>query len=90
MIQLTIFSYSLIFSFQVPFLRDLFVVTPLNWEEWKGVLLFSAPVIVIDEVCKFITRNYVNPPDAPGLLLDSKKNKKNHGLATNGDSKKSH
>lgn len=53
---------------QVPALRDLFVVTPLNWQEWKGVLLFSAPVIVIDEVCKWVTRNFVNPPDAPGLL----------------------
>lgn len=56
----------------VPFLRDLFVVVPLNWEEWKGVLAFSLPVIVIDEICKFITRNYVNPPDAPGFLEASK------------------
>ncbi|KAH0446017.1 hypothetical protein IEQ34_025151 [Dendrobium chrysotoxum] len=50
----------------VPFLRDLFVVVPLNWAEWKGVLAFSIPVIFIDEFCKYITRNYINPPDAPG------------------------
>jgi Ca2+ transporting ATPase len=66
----------------VPFLRDLFVVTPLNVQEWKGVMLFSAPVIVIDEVCKWITRNYINPPDAPGYLLES--TGKSNGHATNG------
>lgn len=70
----------------VPFLRDLFVVVPLNWEEWKGVLAFSLPVILIDEVCKFITRNYVNPPDAPGLLQSSS-NVKSNGHITH-DKKK--
>lgn len=66
----------------VPFLRDLFVVTPLNLQEWKGVMFFSAPVIVIDEICKWITRNYVNPPDAPGYLLES--TGKSNGHVTNG------
>jgi Ca2+ transporting ATPase len=70
----------------VPFLRDLFVVTPLNWQEWKGVLLFSAPVIVIDEICKWVTRNYVNPPDAPGLMLlkeeEAAKSKRSNGTVS--------
>jgi hypothetical protein len=52
-------------------------------------LLFSAPVIVIDEICKFITRNYVNPPDAPGLALLEEAAKKLGGATANGVSKKS-
>lgn len=35
--------------------QNLFAITPLNWVEWKAVLLISAPVILIDEVLKFIT-----------------------------------
>ena len=37
------------------YLQTLFAITPLNWTEWKAVLLISAPVLVIDEVLKFIT-----------------------------------
>jgi Ca2+ transporting ATPase len=36
-------------------LQALFAITPLNWAEWKAVLYLSAPVIVIDEVLKFIS-----------------------------------
>lgn len=39
----------------VPFFAQLFVIAPLEWTEWKAVLLISAPVIVIDEVLKFVT-----------------------------------
>jgi hypothetical protein len=35
--------------------QTLFQITPLNWAEWKAVLLFSAPVVVIDEILKFVT-----------------------------------
>lgn len=38
-----------------PFGQALFQITPLNWIEWKAVLFLSAPVLVIDEVLKFIT-----------------------------------
>lgn len=48
----------------IPFLRDLFVITPLNWQEWKAVLLISSPVILLDEACKYVTRNFVSPPEA--------------------------
>ncbi|EEB88477.1 hypothetical protein MPER_13666, partial [Moniliophthora perniciosa FA553] len=40
----------------------LFAITPLNWDEWKAVFYFSAPVLVIDEVLKFISATFVNPP----------------------------
>ncbi len=28
-----------------PFLQGLFSIVPLNWNEWKAVLLISAPVM---------------------------------------------
>ncbi|KAI8988309.1 SERCA-type calcium-translocating P-type ATPase [Mycotypha africana] len=46
----------------VPFFTKLFAIVPLNKEEWIAVLWISFPVIVIDEVLKFITRNWVEPP----------------------------
>ncbi|KAK8089793.1 calcium-translocating P-type ATPase [Apiospora hydei] len=42
----------------VPFLQGLFSILPLNWNEWKAVLIISAPVILIDEVLKFVERAY--------------------------------
>lgn len=40
----------------VPFLQTLFSILPLDWVEWKAVLVISAPVIVIDEVLKLAER----------------------------------
>ncbi|KZV91087.1 calcium ATPase [Exidia glandulosa HHB12029] len=45
----------------IPFFTTLFAITPLNWEEWRAVLWMSAPVLVIDEALKFVTRNFVDP-----------------------------
>ena len=41
------------------FNQSLFVITPLNWAEWKIVLALSFPVILIDEVLKLITINFI-------------------------------
>lgn len=35
--------------------QTLFQITPLNWAEWQAVLYLSAPVLVIDEVLKFLS-----------------------------------
>jgi len=43
----------------IPFLSKIFVIVPLNFEEWMGVLAISFPVIIIDEILKFISRKFV-------------------------------
>lgn len=45
----------------VPFFTKLFAIVPLNLEEWQGVVLISLPVILIDEILKWLSRNIVNP-----------------------------
>ena len=43
----------------VDIMSTIFQITPLNLVEWIAVLKFSMPVILIDEVLKFIARTYV-------------------------------
>lgn len=40
----------------IPLMQTVFGVSPLTWREWKLVLMFSFPVILIDEVLKCIGR----------------------------------
>lgn len=44
------------FILEVPFMKTIFRVTPLNLTEWMMVLKFSVPVILLDEVLKFVSR----------------------------------
>ncbi|KAF9373237.1 hypothetical protein CPB97_000710 [Podila verticillata] len=53
----------------VPFFSNLFMILPLNVEEWKAVVYISLPVIFIDELLKFISRTWIAPP-AKKLKLD--------------------
>ncbi|CAB4419859.1 unnamed protein product [Rhizophagus irregularis] len=46
----------------VPFFSNLFAIVPLNQEEWIAVLWISFPVIIIDEILKFVSRVFVAPP----------------------------
>lgn len=52
------------------FLQQLFSIIELNLEEWKWVILISAPVILIDEMLKFISRNYVTKNGASAFSSD--------------------
>jgi len=40
----------------VPFLASIFNIVPLSWPEWQLVILWSFPVIVIDEFLKLLAR----------------------------------
>lgn len=44
----------------VEFMSKVFSVTPLNGEEWWTVLQFSFPVILLDEILKFVSRRYID------------------------------
>lgn len=39
-----------------PFLAKIFAVCPLDWHDWVLVMTFSFPVILVDEVLKFVGR----------------------------------
>jgi len=44
-----------------PVLQGVFGIVPLSWEEWKVVIGWSAPIILIDEVLKFFERAFFMP-----------------------------
>ncbi len=41
--------------------QTVFSIVALNAEEWKYVILISFPVLLIDEVLKWISRTYIKP-----------------------------
>ncbi|EGP85744.1 unnamed protein product [Zymoseptoria tritici ST99CH_3D7] len=41
-----------------PILQGIFGIVPLGWDEWKIVLAWSAPIILIDEVLKGMERAF--------------------------------
>ena len=55
----------------IPFLASIFSVTPLTWHDWKLVLAFSFPVILIDECLKLVTR-LMSKKDLEKRLHDKK------------------
>ncbi|CAI4231256.1 unnamed protein product [Auanema sp. JU1783] len=54
----------------VDILATIFQITPLGWAEWAAVLKISLPVLLLDEVLKFIARNYIDgKPETPGAKV---------------------
>jgi len=45
----------------VPFMASIFQLTPLSLYEWQWVVIFSFPVILFDEVLKFVARQSNKP-----------------------------
>ncbi|KAK1801050.1 hypothetical protein P4O66_022755 [Electrophorus voltai] len=43
----------------------IFQITPLNLTQWLMVLKISVPVILLDEILKFVARNYLEPGKEP-------------------------
>ncbi|TPX38290.1 hypothetical protein SmJEL517_g00074 [Synchytrium microbalum] len=56
----------------IPFFTNLFAIVPLNLEEWQWVLMISFPVIIVDEILKYISREFVNK--ASVAPVDKKRN----------------
>ncbi|KAK3355037.1 putative calcium P-type ATPase [Neurospora tetraspora] len=51
-----------------PILQTLFSILPLNWAEWKAVIVISAPVVLLDELLKAVERKFFvqsTPSSAP-------------------------
>jgi len=44
----------------VDFLATVFQITPLTFVQWITVMKFSLPVILLDEVLKWVARNYAD------------------------------
>ena len=43
----------------------MFNITPLSIDQWMTVMKFSLPVILLDELLKFVARNYA---DGKGIM----------------------
>merc|ERR1719432_300847 len=46
-----------------------FNITPLSVDQWLTVLKFSLPVLLLDEVLKFVARNFANGKDKPSSFM---------------------
>ena len=44
----------------VDILSTIFQITPLNFVEWVAVMKISIPVVILDEVLKFIARKFID------------------------------
>lgn len=59
----------------VPTLATTFSIVPLSVNEWMLVLAFALPVVLIDEVLKFVGRNFVNVSSTRAARADTGKDK---------------
>jgi Ca2+-transporting ATPase len=56
----------------VPTFATTFSIVPLSINEWLLVLLFSLPVVILDEILKFIGRNFINKQAPPAEMAKDK------------------
>jgi len=54
----------------IPVLSKVFNIVPLSFNEWMLVLVYSLPVILIDEVLKLIGRAYMNKTENQKPKID--------------------
>lgn len=57
----------------IPTLADIFHTVPLSQYEWLAVFAISAPVLVLDEVCKVFARRQLAAEEAEIATADEKK-----------------
>ncbi|KAJ2789126.1 hypothetical protein GGI18_002581, partial [Coemansia linderi] len=56
-------SFALHFAIlYIPVFNSVFSVAPLGLAEWKAILCISAPIILVDELLKWVARTFVDPP----------------------------
>ena len=48
-------------------LQVVFQITPLSWAQWMVVMKFSLPVILLDELLKFVARNYADGKEGKSI-----------------------
>jgi Ca2+ transporting ATPase len=53
----------------IEILSSVFSVTPLNGEEWFAVMKMSLPVVLLDEILKFVARKYIDVSVKPQDML---------------------
>ncbi|KAJ2580895.1 hypothetical protein GGH95_002349, partial [Coemansia sp. RSA 1836] len=53
----------------IPFFNTLFSVAPLGLTEWKAILCISAPIILVDEILKWVARTFVDPSSSSSSAL---------------------
>ncbi|KAI8104565.1 hypothetical protein M9434_003120 [Picochlorum sp. BPE23] len=56
----------------VPTFATTFSIVPLSINEWLLVLLFALPVVILDEILKFIGRNFINKQAPPAEMAKDK------------------
>ncbi|KAJ2303286.1 hypothetical protein IWW55_002999 [Coemansia sp. RSA 2706] len=77
LIAAVLLSFALHFAIlYVPVLNAIFSVAPLGLVEWKAIVCISLPIILIDEVLKWATRTFIDPPTAAAPAVPSIEDKK--------------
>ncbi|OMJ19670.1 Sarcoplasmic/endoplasmic reticulum calcium ATPase 3 [Smittium culicis] len=58
----------------IPSMQQVFAVSALSWKQWEAVIWISAPVLLIDEILKFISRNFIEkiPAESTQSITEKK------------------